>query len=90
MLTLGSVSHEVYDVLNATRVNHQLHVPKCWEGVGHVCVLFSSHAKILGIDESIPCLRFFCLFACLLVLKWRLARAHQLHTLGQDQSTVGQ
>ena len=36
-------------------------------------------------DYSFPACAFFPFF-----FKWRLARAHLLHSLGQDQSTVAQ
>ena len=36
-----------------------------------------------NVRQFIPRLRFF-------FLKWRLARAHKFHSLGQDQSTVAQ
>ena len=40
-------------------------------------------------DNSFPaCAVFFPLF--FFFLKWRLARAHLFHSLGQDQSTVAQ
>ena len=39
-----------------------------------------------NVRPFIPRLRFFFSFLC----KWRLARAHLLHSLGQDQSTVAQ
>ena len=35
-------------------------------------------------DDSFPACTFF------FFLKWRLAHAHQFHSLGQDQSTVAQ
>ena len=45
-------------------------------------VAFSSRARILGEYSIIhpPPALFF--------VKWRLARAHQFHSLGQDQSTL--
>ena len=54
----------------------------------HVAVVFSSLARIVGrmFDRSFPECAF--LFVCLFVLKWRLARTHEFHSLGQDQSTV--
>ena len=36
------------------------------------------------LDNSFPACAFFFFF------QWRLARAHLLHSLGQDQSTVAQ
>ena len=47
-----------------------------------VVVAFSSLARILGECSTIhspPALFFF-------FFKWRLARAHKFHSLGQDQS----
>ena len=37
-------------------------------------------------DNSFP----VCAFVFLFLIKWRLARAHVFHSLGQDQSTVAQ
>ena len=46
--------------------------------------------RVRGFGENVrhlkPRLRFFKI----LFFKWRLARAHLFHSLGQDQSTVAQ
>ena len=48
-------------------------------------VAFSLLARILG-----ECSAIHSLPVLFVVVKWRLVRAHYLHTLGQDQSTVAQ
>ena len=48
-------------------------------------VAFSSLVRILGECSAIYSPSAFFFF-----IKWRLARAHSFHSLGQDQSTVAQ
>ena len=50
-----------------------------------VVVAFSSHARIFREGSTIP-----SPFAPFFFLKWKSARAHHLHFLGQHQSTVAQ
>ena len=43
-------------------------------------------------DHSFPdkAFLFVCLFVCLFVFKWIIARTHEFHSLGQDQSIMAQ
>ena len=56
-------------------------------GVRMMVVAFSSRARILGECSTThsPHAHFFFFFD-----KWRSARAHKVHSLGQEQSTVAQ
>ena len=65
--------------------SHQVPLKSGSDDWDTLVVAFSLHAKILvECSTIIPCLRFF------FFLKWRSARAHQLNSLGQDQSTGAQ
>ena len=57
---------------------------RCFSIITVVMVAFSSRAKIWGECSTIhsPPALFF--------LKWRLARSHLIHSLGQDQPTVAE
>ena len=66
----------VYACINVTCTLHDIRELQL---VVVVMVTFSSHARIFEVNHSLHKL-----------FKWRSALAHQLHSLGQDQSTAAQ
>ena len=62
--------------------------PECWcfTGMEYICSGRWLFPRLRGFGENVRPFFFLSFF----FLKWKLARAHEFHSLGQNQSTMAQ